>query len=83
MKQCSSTVVSDRIIDKIVTSMGEDSDGVALLCISDNVFHSCLFVKHILRYVTNNLLVPSITTYSYIHISIYSGSCMMRNRLRV
>jgi hypothetical protein len=49
MKQCGTPEASDRIIARIVHAMGEDNNGVALLCISDNVFQSCFFVKHILR----------------------------------
>jgi len=49
MKQCGTPEASDRIIAKIVDAMGEDNSGVALLCISDNVFQSCFFVKHVLR----------------------------------
>ena len=70
MKQCGTPEASDRIIAKIVDAMGEDNSGVALLCISDNVFQSCFFVKHVLRKLYEvEKLYPSY--HPSLHLSIY------------
>ena len=70
MKQCGTPEASDRIIAKIVDAMGEDNSGVALLCISDNVFQSCFFVKHVLRKLYEvEKLYPSY--HPSLHLSIH------------
>ena len=73
MKQCGTPEASDRIIAKIVDAMGEDNSGVALLCISDNVFQSCFFVKHVLRKLYEvEKLYPSY--HPSLHLSIHPST---------
>ena len=73
MKQCGAPEASDQIIERMIHAMGEDNDGVALICISDNVFDSCFFFKHILMKLYEvEKLYPLITypPYHLHHLSI-------------